>query len=158
MTAAEVMFSDLQLKGKAVAEKLRTTPGHSLVIRRRDAEDLVLVTAERAAQEHAVSSATTRMFVALMQRDGSARELVTDVLPDAFPWVTFLPRADVQAFVVELVSTLRAAESIDNPAPVVQVIESWRNTAMVYADPTLAETLAGSTDDDFGDVPEPADR
>ena len=105
-----------------------------------------------------MSSASTKMFVALMQRDGAARELVTEVLPDAFPWVTFLPRDDVQAFVIELVSTLRAAESIDNPAPVVQVIESWRNTAMVFADPVLAEVLAGSTDGDFGNAPAPEVR
>lgn len=158
MTAPEVSFSDLQLRGKAVADQLRRTPGQSLLVRRRDAEDLVLTTAERAEQEHTVSAATTRMFVALMRRDGAARELVTDVLPDAFPWVKFLPRDDVQAFVVELVSVLRASESIENPAPVVAVIEGWRHTAMVFADPALAAVLAGSTDDDFGAVPEPSTR
>ncbi|MBT2269055.1 hypothetical protein [Rhodococcus erythropolis] len=158
MTAPEVSFSDLQLHGKAVADKLRRTPGQSLRVRRRDAEDLVLTTAERAEQEHAVSSATTRMFVALMRRDGAARELVTDVLPDAFPWVEFLPRDDVQAFVVELVAVLRAAESIENPAPVVAVIEAWRHTALVFADPELAAVLAGPTDGDFGVVAGPPAR
>lgn len=155
MTAPEVSFSDLQLRGKAVADQLRRTPGQSLVVRRRDADDLVLTTAERAEQEHTVSTATTRMFVALMRRDGAARQLVTDVLPDAFPWVEFLPRDDVQAFVVELVTVLRASEAIDNPAPVVAVIEAWRHTAMVFADPELAAVLAGPTDSDFGAVPEP---
>ncbi|MBY6365248.1 hypothetical protein [Rhodococcoides corynebacterioides] len=158
MAAQEVMFSDLQLRGKAVAEQLRSTPGQSLVVRRRDSDDLVLTTVERAAQEREVVSVTTRMFVALMQRDGAARELVTDVLPDAFPWVSFLPRADVQAFVVDLVATLRSAESVANPAPVVRVIESWRNTAAVFADPALAEALAAPTDGDFGAVPAPDAR
>jgi len=34
-------------------------------------------------------------------------------------------RCKTGEFVVELVSTIRAADSIDNPAPVIQVIERW---------------------------------
>ncbi|MFI6432913.1 hypothetical protein [Rhodococcus oryzae] len=155
MSVHEVSFSDLQLRGKATVERLHRSPSQSLLVRRRDAEDLVLTTAARAEQEHVAASATTRMFVALMRRDNAARELVTEVMPDVFPWVAFLSREEVQQFVVELVATLRAAESIDNPAPVVQVIESWRHTAEVLADPALAAILTGSTDDDFGVVPAP---
>lgn len=73
------------------------------------------------------------MLVALMQRDPRARELVTDVLPEVFPWVAFLSRDEGEEFVVELVATLRAAESLDNPAPVVQVIDAWRHTAEALA-------------------------
>lgn len=105
-------------------------------LRRRDAEDLTLMTATRAEQEHTVVSATTRIFVALMQRDESARSLLVDVVPEAFPWVRFLPTEDVRAFVVELVETLHAADAIDNPAPVVQVIAAWQHTAEVHT-PTL---------------------
>ncbi|WP_072691537.1 hypothetical protein [Rhodococcus marinonascens] len=155
MSVDEVTFSELQLQGKATVERLRRSPGQSLLVRRRDAEDLVLTTAARAELEHTAAAVTARMFVALMQRDHRARELVTDVLPEVFPWVTFLPREEVQEFVVELVSTLRAAESLDNPAPVVQVIEAWRHTAEVLADPELAAILAADTDEDFGVVPAP---
>ena len=95
------------------------------------------------------------MFVALMQRDGGVRELVTDVLPEVFPWVAFLSKEEVQEFVVELVATLRAAESLDNPVPVVQVIEAWRHTAEVLADPELAAILASDTDEDLGVVAAP---
>lgn len=124
-------------------------------MRRRDAEDLVLITAARAELEHAAASVTTRMFVALMRRDGGVRELVTDVLPEVFPWVAFLSMEEVQEFVVELVATLRAAESLDNPAPVVQVIEAWRHTAEVLADPELAAILAADIDEDLGAVAAP---
>ncbi|MDG3015834.1 hypothetical protein [Speluncibacter jeojiensis] len=155
MPVDEVSFSDLQLRGKAMVERLRKSPAQSLLVRRRDAEDLVLTTAARAELEHAAASVTTRMFVALMQRDPRARELVTEVLPEVFPWVAFLPRDDVQAFVLELVTTLRAAESLDNPAPVVQVIDAWRHTAEVLADPALAAILTVETGDDLGPVPAP---
>ena len=151
----EVTFSELQLQGKATVERLRKSPAQSLLVRRRDAEDLVLTTAARAELEHTAASVTTRMFVALMQRDGGVRELVTDVLPEVFPWVAFLSKEEVQEFVVELVATLRAAESLDNPAPVVQVIEAWRHTAEVMADPELAAFLAADTDEDLGVVAAP---
>ena len=155
MSVHEVTFSELQLQGKATVERLRKSPAQSLLVRRRDAEDLVLTTAARVELEHTAASVTTRMFVALMQRDGGVRELVTDVLPEVFPWVAFLSKEEVQEFVVELVATLRAAESLDNPVPVVQVIEAWRHTAEVLADPELAAILASDTDEDLGVVAAP---
>lgn len=155
MSVEEVTFSELQLQGKATVERLRRSREQALLVRRRDAEDLVLTTAARAQLEHTAASVTTRMFVALMQRDARARELVTDVLPEVFPWVAFLSREEVQEFVLELVATLRAAESLDNPAPVVQVIDAWRHTAEALADPELATILAADTDDDYGAVPAP---
>ncbi len=152
------MFSDLQLKGKATVDAwLRHPAARFLLVRRRDAEDLVLTTATRAEQAREASSVTSRMFFALMQHDPRVRELVTDIVPEVFPWVAFLSRDEVRDFVVELVSTMRAADSIDNPAPVIQVIDSWRHTAEVLADPELAAVLTQPSDDDHGPVPEPAD-
>lgn len=101
-------------------------------------------------------SATTRMFVALMQHDEAARSLVIDVVPEAFPWVRFLPAQDVRAFALELVDVLRAADALGNFAPVVQVITEWRHTAEVHADPELSARIRRA-DDDHGVVPEPVD-
>lgn len=100
-------------------------------------------------------STTTKMFVALMRHDDAARSLVIDVIPEVFPWVRFLPTEDVRAFVLELVDTLRAAEALENAAPVVQLITEWRHTAEVHADPELA-TRVRHGEDDHGVVPEPA--
>lgn len=87
-----------------------------------------------------------------MRHDEQARAL--DVIPEAFPWVRFLPKEDVQAFLVELIGTLRAVEELGSPAPVVQVITEWRHTAEVHADPELFATL--TTDgEDYGAVPAP---
>ena len=154
-----VSFSDLQLRGKATVETwLRTSADRVLLVRRRDAEDLVLTTASRAAQARETSSVTSRLFVAMMQHDPHSQDLVADVVPEIFPWVAFLSREEVHAFVVELVSTIKAAESIDNPAPVAQVIDSWRHTAEVLADPELAAALSAPSDADFGPVPAPGVR
>lgn len=152
----EVSFSDLQLRGKATVEAwLRHSSARALVVRRRDAEDLVLTTASRAAQAREASSATSRMFVAMMQRDPHVRELVTDVVPEVFPWVAFLSRDEMRDFIVDLVATMKAAESIDNPAPVAQLIEEWRHTAEVLADPELTAVLVAPSSADHGTVGPP---
>jgi hypothetical protein len=102
-----------------------------------------------------VVSTTTTLFIALMQHHAEVRELVTDVLPKVFPWVRFLPREDMQAFVVELVETLEAANSLGTPAPVSRLIGQWRRTAEVHADPRLVAILNRDDGEDFGEVPVP---
>jgi hypothetical protein len=76
-----------------------------------------------------------------------ARALLLDVILEAFPWVRVLPKEDVQAFLVELVGTLRAVEELGSPAPVVQVITEWRHTAEVHADPELFAALTNDGED-----------
>lgn len=154
-----VSFSDLQLRGKATVEGwLRKSTNRFLIVRRRDAEDLVLTTASRAAQAREAASAASRIFAALVQREPRVHDLVSDVVADVFPWVAFLSNDEVREFVDELVSTMKAAESIDNPAPVAQVIDAWRHTAEVLADPELAAVLKSPSDGDYGPVPAPAAR
>ncbi|SFS44867.1 hypothetical protein [Saccharopolyspora flava] len=148
----EAQFSELINRPKDTVAKLAT--GRELLLHRRDAEDLVLTTATRAEQDNQVVSATTRMFVAMMRHDKQARALMLDVVPQAFPWVRFLPTEDRREFLVELVETLRAVDDIENPAPVVDLLAQWRNTAEVHADPELHAALtAGATDE--GPVPTP---
>lgn len=146
-SVAETPFSELINQPKATLAKLSTSSARTMRLRRRDDDDLMLTTAEHAEQETELVSATTRMFVAMMQHDKAALSLLVDVVPEAFPWVRFLPADDVRAFVVDLVETLRAADSIDNPAPVVQVITEWRHTAEVHADPELFAQLTTDAED-----------
>jgi hypothetical protein len=149
---SDVLFSELVNKPTDTVAKLKGA--RDLRLRRRDDEDLMLTTAARAEQNEEFVSATTRMFVALMQHDETARMLLLDVIPEAFPWVRFLPKEDVQAFLVELVGTLRAVQELDSPAPVVQVITEWRHTAEVHADPELRALLTQDSAD-HGPVPPP---
>jgi hypothetical protein len=152
--APEINFSELSNKPADAVRKLQASPSRSLRIHRRGEEDLVLMTASRVAQTMTASSTTTKLFLALMQHDDRVRSLVTDVLPTAFPWVMFLPKEDVQAFVVDLVTVIEGAESLDNPAPLVQVVSDWQRTAEVYADPELLAILRRDGED-HGRVPAP---
>jgi hypothetical protein len=122
-------------------------------LRRRDDVDLVLTTAARYDQDHAVVATATRLFAALL-RDGDAAGLLMRVLPEVFPWVQFLPDPDRREFLIDLVQTLRAAEDLENLAPVTQLIVEWRHTAEVHADPELAAALRQDAGD-YGTVPAP---
>ncbi|GAA0263566.1 hypothetical protein GCM10010492_75770 [Saccharothrix mutabilis subsp. mutabilis] len=155
IAASEINFSDLSNKPADSVRKLQESPSRTLLVHRRgEEEDLVLTTVSRAQEVREVVSTTTALFVALMQHSDRVRDLVTEVMPTAFPWVRFLPRQDMQAFVVELVQTLEAADSLSTPVPVTQLVSEWRHTAEVYADPSLLATLR-QDGEDLGDVPAP---
>jgi predicted deacetylase len=160
MTASlfpQVNFSELSKNPGEVADKVADSATRAVLVRRRKAgdEDLVLTTASHAQQQGEVTAAATRMFVAMIQHDPQAVNRLAEVAPTAFPWVRFLPPGDVTDFVSELVETLQAADGLDqNPAPVLQVIDEWRNTAAIHADPDLLELLR-TDEGDLGPVPDP---
>ncbi|WP_105972918.1 hypothetical protein [Streptomyces geranii] len=152
---AAVNFSELVNKNKQTLARLKESS--RLLLHRRDGEDLVLTTAARAEQDRTVVSAATRILAAMARREPGSTELLLDILPDAFPWVRFLPEPDVHAFAVELVDTMRAADSVGNSASVAQLLVAWQHTAEVYSDPDLLAVLTGDHGDDYGPVPDPRD-
>ncbi|MHA7960651.1 hypothetical protein ACX9I7_23110 [Streptomyces sp. L500] len=148
-----VNFSELVNKNKQTLARLKESP--RLLLHRRDGEDLVLTTAARAEQDRTVVSAATRMLAAMARREPGSMELLLDVLPDAFPWVRFLPEPDVHAFAVELVDTMRAADSINNSAAVAQMLTAWEHTAEAHSDPDVRTALTVDHEADYGPVPSP---
>jgi hypothetical protein len=153
-TAAEVNLSDLLNKPKATLARLASN--RRLLLRRRDAEDLVITTAERAAQDTAVVRDTTRLFREMMRREPAVMALAVQVLPAIFPWVRYLPDEAKREFAAEWLDTLTAAADLDNNAAVETVVASWRSTAEVYADPELYAILTREHDKgDYGPVPPP---
>ncbi|MFE1960141.1 hypothetical protein [Streptomyces sp. NPDC059479] len=152
---AAVNFSELVNKNKQTLARLKESP--RLLLHRRDGEDLVLTTAARAEQDRTVVSAATRMLAAMTRREPGSTELLLDILPDAFPWVRFLPEPDVHAFAVELVDTMRAADSLSNNASVAQLLTAWQHTAEVYSDPELLTALTTDHNTDYGPASDPRD-
>ncbi len=138
--AAEVNLSDLLNKPKATLARLASN--RRLVLRRRDAEDLVLTTAKRAAQDRAVVRDTTRLFAEMMRRDPAVMSLAVQVLPEVFPWVRHLNDDEKREFAAEWLATLAAAADLDNNAAVGGVVTRWRSTAEIHADPELTWTSA----------------
>jgi fermentation-respiration switch protein FrsA (DUF1100 family) len=153
-TAADVNLSDLLNKPKATLARL--TRNRRLVLHRRDAEDLVLTTAERAAQDSAALSTTSRLFTEMMRRDPAVLTLAVEALPAVFPWVRHLPDDARREFAAHWLEMLSAAAAMDNSAALEGFIAGWRSTAEVYADPELYAILTREHDKgDYGPVPPP---
>lgn len=152
----EANFSELINRPKDTVARMQGSLRRGMRLHRRDDEDLYLTTASRADEVVQVVDSTTRIFVALMKHDPGAVEILTDVFPEAFPWVRFLPERDVRTFLVEFVETARASTDLGTISPIAQLITEWRHTAEVYANPDLHKALtADHGDGDLGDVPAP---
>src|SRR5262245_27827515 len=152
MDLQEVTFTDLLQHSNETVEKLKQSRGRALRVRRRGAEeDLVLTTASRAAQDEEVVDVAIRLLRAITSNAVMRSFHLLDVLPQVFPWVRFLPNDEKAEFVRELIEVMSAGEELDSPASVLQTITEWRSTAQVYADPELLEVLRSQTIEDSGD-------
>jgi hypothetical protein len=63
----------------------------------------------------------------------------------------------LHAFAVQLVDTMRAADSLGNSASIAQLLIAWQHTAEVYSDPELLAALTRDHGEDHGPVPDPRD-
>lgn len=142
--AGEANLSDLLNKPKATLAKL--AGNRRLLLRRRDDEDLVLTTAERAAQDTAVVRDATRLVSEMVRREPAVMALAVQVLPSVFPWVRHLPEEAWSEFAAEWLETLTAAAHLENNAAVEVLVAEWRSTAEVYADPELFAILTRKHD------------
>jgi hypothetical protein len=152
-SSVSVPFSELLRQPTETTGRL--TGVRALRLSRRDAEDLVLMYADRAEAESQASDATGRMLAGLAARHP---ELITELLPSVLPWARFLPEADRAEFAQDFIATAEAAGSTGNLAPLAQLLTEWRHTAEVHADPDLYRVLTRGDLDDHGPVPAPDAR
>jgi hypothetical protein len=153
--AEEIPFSQLIQHSRETVLRLENSQSQRLRLVRRDGEDLVLESAKRAeANEQAVLTAAR--LISEMLRSEETAGPVLKVLPAVFPWMRFLPDEAARDFAAEFAETARAAAELGNMAPVAPVIEAWRATAEVHADPALHKALTMPLDGtDHGPVPRP---
>ncbi|PWK70293.1 hypothetical protein BCL76_105246 [Streptomyces sp. CG 926] len=95
------------------------------------------------------------MAAALATGERGSTELAFDLLRSVFPWVRFLPEADVHAFAAELIDTMRATDATGHYASVVQMLIAWQHTAQVHSDPVLLAALTKDHETDYGPTPDP---
>jgi hypothetical protein len=155
MTAIiEVPFSNLVQQPKETVARLERSSGRRLKLERRDGNDLILESAERAEAKDDALRVTGSLFFHLMQNDEGARAVLM-AMPSVFPWVRFLSRDEVRAFLVELVDTIHACADLGNLAALMPVIEAWQTTAEIYSDPELRKAATTPLDGtDYGEVPD----
>jgi hypothetical protein len=152
---AEANLSDLLNKPKATLARLAGS--RRLLLHRRDAEDLVLTTADRAAADTALVRNTTRLFQEMMRLDPAVMNLAVQVLPSVFPWVRHLVDDARAEFAAEWLDALSAAGDLDHGAAVEGIVSAWRYTAAIISDPELYALATREYDDDldFGPVIQP---
>lgn len=126
---------------------------HDVVLRRRNAPALRLSEADREEERDEAFDALARLLRNLLTHRPAGLESTID---EAFPWATFLPRQDRKLFIDELAQTLLAVSTIDNFAPIGQLLREWKSTAEVHADPRLARRLRQRLDAVGDSVPAPA--
>ncbi|WP_422737470.1 hypothetical protein ACN263_29480 [Micromonospora sp. WMMD729] len=144
-------FSELLRQPAETAERL--SHARAVRLRRRDAADLVLMSADRATAEGEVVDLTARLLASVVRRDPT---LVREALPTVLPWVRFLPPEDREQMATEFLEVAEAAAAVGNTAAISQLLTEWRHSAEVHADPDLHRVLAAPGSDDFGAVPRPA--
>jgi hypothetical protein len=148
--AAEVNLSELLNKPRATLTLLESN--RRVLLRRRDAADLVLTTAERAAEDDEVVSTTSRVFNEMMRQDPAVLTMAVAVMPAVFPWVRHLTETGKQEFAAQWLDGLSAAAAMGNNAALSALIAAWRHTAEIQSDPELFAALASPHDDDYGPV------
>lgn len=147
MPLEDIPFTEFVQRPTAATGRLATV--RALRLRRRDAEDLLVMSAARAERESEVLDMTARLLASLI-RHKNGMGLVEGVLPEVLPWVRFLPSDDRRLLIREFTETAEAAASVDNVAPIAQLLVEWRHTAEVHADPELYALLSTPRGEDHG--------
>jgi len=152
MAQREHTLTDLLRNPRTVIAGL---DGGDVVVRRRDGDDFVIQSLSR----HRYEATAVGLLAALLRGSQQAIPGASASMQEQLPWIRFLPTADREAFVVELLDTITASASLGAFAPVSVLIDQWRHTAEIWADPELHRTLSTPLDDlDGRRVPEPPAR
>ncbi|MFD8783008.1 hypothetical protein [Kitasatospora sp. NPDC059599] len=153
MTAAyeDMPFSELLHHPAATARRLDAV--RALRLRRRDAGDLALMHIDQMERDATVVDFTARLLAGLVRTENTAA--LRQALPEALPWITFLPDEDIDLLLAELVDTARGAVALDNLAPIALLLTQWKHSAEICADPALHAILTREPEGDIGPVPLP---
>lgn len=82
---------------------------------------------------------TARLLVALVR--SSTVEALRRALPEALPWAGFLPPADTEELLDDLMYTIIEADPPGDLVLVSVLLEQWKRNAAAYADPALYAIL-----------------
>jgi len=126
-----------------------------IVVARRGRSSIRITTDERSLAAAAGYNVAARM---LAEMASLLMAQLPEVIGHQFPWVRFLPDAEKAQFAKEFVDTTAACASIANTRPLRDLVEDWKRTAAVHADPELAKELSRPLPGTTKRVPRPGFR
>ena len=151
MRLAEHTFTHmLRNSGEVLAE----VEHRDLVLRRRDGEDLFLGLRSREASVRDALGVLARLLLAASV-DTDTRRKIAGALAASLPWTTFLPDDEREEFFGALTSTAAACVEVDTFDPLAHLIDGWRATAEIHANPELANLLRAERPGPAGKVKRP---
>lgn len=77
-------------------------------------------------------------------------------MAEEFPWTDVLPARDRRQFVAEFARAVHVSAELGEWTHLAIVLQQWKATAQVHADPRLRKQLTGDLDGDLGPIPVPA--
>lgn len=126
-----------------------------VVLSQRGGEPLLLSSLRRREGDRHAVAALSHLLAHALERSAVA-DVLAESLSDEYPWLEFLPPHERQVFLDEFFRVLRASATVDRFTAFGQMIEAWKSTAEVYADPDLLARL-GQPGDDAIPAPSPLD-
>lgn len=136
------------------ASLLEQAPDDDFLLERRSGDPVLVRPLREARADLAVAQGLAAMLRSMLSHvDGV--ELLDSTLDEVFPWARLLP-PDVRAvFTGEAVGMLRACAALGRFGAYTDLIDSWKATAEVYADPELARRLTGPVELSGPEIPAP---
>jgi hypothetical protein len=112
-----------------------------IILRRTNCKGSIRVSLESRDQAASTGMGEMARVLALFiqtlpSTSGTHRRLATH-----YPWVRFLPERDRAEFVREILETMKACASINSFSPIEAVVNAWRSSAEIHADPELLAQL-----------------
>ncbi len=123
------------------AKILKKVDKKDIVLRRRGKPSIRLSLESRKAATTAGTEVAAHLLAEALALVPEVPARLPEIMERRYPWVRFLPQDARQGFARELVETLQACASVDNPARLHEVLHSWKATAEIYADPALLADL-----------------
>ena len=136
------------------ATLLEQAPDDDFLLERRVGAPVLVRPLREARADRAVAQDLAALLHSMLGHL-DVLDLLNATLDEVHPWARLLP-VDVRAtFTEEAVGMLRACAALGRFSAYGDLLDSWRTTAEVYADPELARRLTGSVELSGAPVPVP---
>jgi hypothetical protein len=113
-----------------------------IILRRTKGKPAIRLTlASRREEEAAGVDMLSRALTELIRSLRPPMETFVSALEQQNPWVRLLPSEERQKFAHEFIDTITACASISNFSRLYEVVNAWKSTAEIYADPELLSRL-----------------
>jgi hypothetical protein len=121
-----------------------------IILRRTKGKGSIRVSLESRARAASTGMGDmARVLALLIQTLQLSSSALVEALTTHYPWVRFLPERDRAEFVREFLETMKACASINNFSRIEAVVNAWRSSAEIHADPELlahlSKPLSGGT-------------